>query len=139
MPVEHSEALVRRLFEAWNGADTAIVDEVVAADAVPAHEGTSPGRESWKEAIAFYRSAFPDLHYEIDDLIATDEKVTVRWTATGTDTVGFMGMAPTGRRASVAGINIFRVENQLLAEHWDQWDLAGLLAQLGALPAPTTA
>jgi len=134
----HNEALVRRLFDAWNGADLAIVDEVVAADAVPAHEGTSPGRESWKEAVVTYRSAFPDIHYEIDDLIATDEKVAVRWTATGTDTVGFLGMPPTGVRASVGGINIYRVENRLLAEHWDQWDLAGLLQQLGALPAPTT-
>src|SRR5579871_4276399 len=139
MSAEHNEALVRRLFEAWNGADPAIVDEVVAADAVRAHEGTTPGRESWKEAIAFYRSAFPDLRYEIDDLIATDEKVTARWTATGTDTVGFMGMAPTGTRASVGGISIYRAEDGLLVEHWDEWDLAGLLAQLGALPAPALA
>jgi len=135
MSAEHNEALVRRLLEAWNGAGLGIVDKVVAPDAVAAHEGTSPGRESWKEAITFYRSAFPDLHYAIDDLIATEDKVVVRWTATATDTLGFMGMPPTGIRAQAGGINIYRVEGGLLVEHWDQWDLAGLLGQLGAMPA----
>jgi steroid delta-isomerase-like uncharacterized protein len=138
MNAAENETLVRRLFDAWNGADLAIVDEVVAPDAVPAHEGTSRGRESWKEAITTYRSSFPDIRYEIDDLIAGEDKVTVRWTATGTDTVGFMGMPATGRRATVCGINIYRIESGLLAEHWDQWDLAGLLQQLGALPSPTS-
>jgi len=138
MSIQHSEALVRRLFEVWNGAPVTIIDEVVAPDAVRAHEGTSPGRESWKEAVTFYRSAFPDLHYAIDDLIATDTKVTVRWTATGTDTIGFMGMPATGTRASVGGISIYRVDGGMLVEHWDEWDLAGLLRQLGALPAPVT-
>ncbi len=49
-----------------------------------------------------------------------------------------MGMPPTGVRASVGGINVYRVENHLLTEHWDQRDLAGLLQQLGAMPATAT-
>ncbi|MBL7496905.1 ester cyclase [Frankia sp. CNm7] len=52
------------------------------------------------------------------------------WTAVGTDTVGFMGHSPTGRTATVTGITIHRLAGGLLVEHWDEWDLAGLL-QLG--------
>jgi len=77
-----------------------------------------------------YRSAFPDLTYRIDDLFGGGDKVVLRWTATATDTAGFMGRPPTGRRASATGINIYRIADGMLVEHWDEWDLAGLLQQL---------
>jgi steroid delta-isomerase-like uncharacterized protein len=123
--------IVRRLLEeGWNQGRLEVVDELVARDAVPAHESPSPGRQSWKDAIVMYRSAFPDLNYRIDDLFGAGDKVVLRWTATATDTVGFMGRPPTGRRASATGINIYRVADGMLVEHWDEWDLAGLLQQL---------
>ncbi len=87
-----------------------------------------------KDAIAFYRGLFPDLHYTVEEMFAgDDDRVVVRWAASATDTVG-MGMPPTGKTATVTGINIYRVENGRLAEHCDEWDLYGLLAQLGAVP-----
>lgn len=132
MTSDEQTALVRRLWdEGWNTGDTAIVDEIVAEDAT-AHGQT--GRQAWKDAIVFYRRLFPDLHYEIDDIFSADgNRVVVRWTATGTDTVG-LGGAPTGKRASVTGVNVYRVENGKLTDHWDEWDLAGLLGQLGLIP-----
>ncbi|MGE0057735.1 MAG: ester cyclase [Dehalococcoidia bacterium] len=124
--------LVRRLWdEGWNGGNVAVVDDVVAEDAV-AHGKT--GRQAWKDAIAFYRGMFPDLHYAVDEIFGADSRVVVRWTATATDTVGLMGMPPTGKQASVTGINVYRVADGRLAEHWDEWDLAGLLQQLGVMP-----
>ncbi|MGE0685161.1 MAG: ester cyclase, partial [Dehalococcoidia bacterium] len=96
--------LVRRLWdEGWNGGNVAVVDDVVAEDAV-AHGKT--GRQAWKDAIAFYRGMFPDLHYAVDEIFGADSRVVVRWTATATDTVGLMGMPPTGKQASVTGINV---------------------------------
>jgi steroid delta-isomerase-like uncharacterized protein len=124
-------AIVRRLLEeGWNQGRLEVVDELVAHDAMPAHQSPSPGRQSWKDAIVMYRSAFPDLNYRIDDLFGAEDKVVLRWTATATDTVGFMGRPPTGRRASATGINIYRIADGMLVEHWDEWDLAGLLQQL---------
>jgi steroid delta-isomerase-like uncharacterized protein len=124
-------AIVRRLLEeGWNQGRLEVVDELVARDAVPAHQSPSPGRQSWKDAIVMYRSAFPDVNYRIDDLFGAADKVVLRWTATATDTVGFMGHPPTGRRASATGINIYRIADGMLVEHWDEWDLAGLLQQL---------
>ena len=72
----------------------------------------------------------------MDDVIASGDKVVVRWTAVGTDTVGFMGQRPSGDRATVTGKTIYRLADGKLVEHWDEWDLAGLLQQLGMLPTP---
>jgi predicted ester cyclase len=133
--IDVNEAVVRRLFaDAWNGGDLDVVDELVSPEAVPAHGGGPPGPETWKEAIAFYRGSFADLSYTIEDLFAAGDKVAVRWTAEGTDSIGFMGRAPTGVTASVSGITIYRLEAGKLAEHWDEFDLAGLLGKLGVLP-----
>ncbi len=130
---ERNIMLVKRLWdEGWNGGDVRVVDEVVADDAV-AHGKI--GRQAWKDAILFFRSAFPDLHYQMNEVLpVAGDRVLVRWTATGTDTVGLMGMPPTHKRASVTGMNLYQVKNDKLAAHWDEWDLAGLLQQLGVLP-----
>jgi len=131
MTVQTNLDVVRRLLdEGWNQGRLEVVDELVAEDAVPAHDGPGPGRQSWKDAIIQYRSAFPDLRYRIEDLFGADDKVVLRWTATATDTLGFMGRPPTGRSASVTGINIYRLTKGLLVEHWDEWDLAGLIQKL---------
>jgi predicted ester cyclase len=127
--------LVKKLWdEGWNGGRVEVVDEVVAEHAVAHHDGAPAGNQAWKDAIRFYRGAFPDLHYRIEDLIDAGDKVIVRWTATGTDTLGFMGRPPTQKVATVTGINIYRAEGGLLVEHWDEWNLAGLMQALGVLP-----
>ena len=73
-----------------------------------------------------YRSAFPDLTYRIEDLFGAGDKVVLRWTATATGTIGFMGRPPTGRRASATGINIYRLAGGMLAQAADADGLAGI-------------
>jgi steroid delta-isomerase-like uncharacterized protein len=136
MSVEDNVAVVRRLFDVgWNQGNLAVVDELVAEDALSHHEGVVVGRDPWKQSIVMYRGAFPDLRYTIDDLIAVDDKVVARWTARGSDTVGFLGLPPTGRQAAVTGITIYRLVGGQLVEHWDEFDLAGLLQKLGIIPS----
>lgn len=136
MSMERNEAVVRRLFEeGWNRGKLEALDELVSADAVPAHGAGVPGPESWKQAIQLYRGSFADLHYIIEDLFGTGDKIAVRWSATGRDTIGFMGMKPTGRSATVTGMSIYRLKDGKLVEHWDEFDMAGLLQTLGALPS----
>ena len=94
--------VLRLLEEGWNQGRLDVVDVLVA----------------------------PDLTYRIEDLFGAGDKVVLHWTATATDTIGFMGRPPTGRRASATGINIYRLAGGMLVEHWDEWDLAGLLRQL---------
>jgi ketosteroid isomerase-like protein len=86
--IAHNEKLARRYFEeAWNRGDVAVLDELLAPDYVnhtPSTPNPPPGPEGLKPIILAMRRAFPDLHYEIKDVIATEHAVTIRVVMTGT-------------------------------------------------------
>jgi predicted ester cyclase len=84
--------------------------------------------------VSLYRQAFPDLRIVIEDVIAADDKVVLRWRSEGTHRGELEGLAPTNARASVTGISIDRWENGKLVETWTEWDNLGLARQLGAAP-----
>jgi predicted ester cyclase len=121
---------VRRLVEqGFNQGKLEVVDEIVAEDAVSADDSSASGRQEWKNAITFWRSAFPDLRLNTDDLFAVGDKVVLRWTATGTDTGGFMERPPTGRRVTSTGVHIFRHADGLLVEWWGPSGIEAEVAQ----------
>ena len=93
---------------------------------------TIPSREVGKGFVAALLSAFPDIHYSIEDALQADDHAAVRWSATATHTGNFFGLAPTQKKVSMIGMTIFRVENGQVTELWDVWDEAGLMKQLGA-------
>jgi predicted ester cyclase len=86
-----------------------------------------------------WRAAFPDLRVEVDLLVAEGDLVTARWTARGTNTGTGNGIPATGRKVTVSGTAIFRLEHGAIAEEWTSADSLGLMRQLGLLPAPKTA
>jgi steroid delta-isomerase-like uncharacterized protein len=130
----------RRLLEIFNGGDLALVDELVAPDAMnhdpaePAHMRGLRGPEVLKSTVQMYRAAFPDLEMVVDDVIAAGEKVALRWHSQGTHRGELEGLAPTGVRASVTGISIDRWKDGKVVESWTEWDNLGLARQLGAAP-----
>jgi predicted ester cyclase len=75
--------------------------------------------------VAGFHKAFNPLHFTVEDIIAEGDKVVVRWTNAGTDSGGFMGIPPTGRKFGIAGIDIHRVRDGRLAEHWARGRPAG--------------
>ena len=140
MSVETNTALFRRFMEeVANRGNLAAVDEVMAPDFTE-HEvlppGTPPGREGVKQVFAMLRAGLPDLQVTIDDAIATGDKVVCRETWRGTHRGELLGAAPTGKRVEFGAIDIVRVADGKLVEHWGQSDWLGLLQQVGALPAP---
>ena len=86
-----------------------------------------------------YRTAFPDLRLTIEAQVSEGDLVVTRWKASGTHQGELFGIAPTGKQATVTGISLTRVSGGKIAEDWTNWDTLGLLQQLGAVPAPTTA
>ena len=98
--------------------------------------GTPVGREGVRHFFAMLREAFPDLQVTVDDTVAASEKVVLRMTWRGTQQGAFLGVAPTGRAVAFGVIDIFRVANGQIAEHWGQTDGLGLMQQLGAIPGP---
>ncbi len=137
MSTEDNKANCRRWYEeVWNQGHLAVADELTAANFVD--ETLQPpihGLEALKQFVTMFRTAFPDLHLTIEDLIAEGDKVTVRFTSTGTQRGELMGIPPTGKRATVTGINIIRFENGKGVEGWSNFDALGMLQQLGAIPS----
>jgi steroid delta-isomerase-like uncharacterized protein len=135
---EHpSKALVRRFVEeVINAGDYTPMAEPAAANFVNHHPSgrTAVGLDALIDGMAANRMAFPDWHETIEDILADGDKVVVRATAHGTHQGTFMGIAPTGRAVSMAGIDIFRIEDGKLVEHWGVGDLPSLLQQLATLP-----
>ncbi len=80
-----------------------------------------------------FRSAFPDLHQEIEDVVAAGGTVAVRVIMTATHRGSFLGVAPTGRRVWCEGMDFFRFREGKVAEHWTATDDLGLMQQLGVV------
>ena len=140
MSIEQNKALFRRMLEeVLSQGNISLIDELVAPDVVE-HEALPPGvpagREGVKLMFTMFRGAFPDLNATVDDIIAEDDKVAARSTWSGTHQGEFMGIPPTGKRVSFGVIDIFRVANGVVVEHWGQTDEMGMLQQLGVVPAP---
>lgn len=139
MSIEQNKSIVRRWIEdGWNKHDLAVIDEVYAVDFVQ-HEPepqTVNSSAALKGYVGAYLTAFPDLHLSIEDLIAEGDKVVWRFNSTGHQNGPFMGMTPTGKSGNITGIAIFRLENSRIAEAWVNFDVLGLLQQMGMIPMP---
>lgn len=138
MSTEENKVNERRLVEeGWNQGNTAVFDELFAADYL-GHDPSGPmhGPEGFKQFYATYRTAFPDTHLTIEDQIADQDTVASRWTATGTHQGPLMGIPPSGKRVRVTGITISRYASGKIAEEWFSYDTLGMLQQLGAIPMP---
>jgi len=136
MSTEKNKALIRRLAQALNTRNWAMLDELLAPNFVNhnASPGEKPGREGHKEAAISIINAFPDIKFTIEDMIAEGDKVVVRLTFSGTHRSQFMGIPPTNKRATVQEIAIVRIVNGKIAEEWTNSDSLGMLQQLGLIP-----
>ena len=139
MTTETNKALVRRWIEAgWNAHNTALIDTLYASNVVQ-HDPGSPlpvtSSEALKQYVGGFLAAFPDLQFEIDDLLAEGDKVLWRFTAQGTHTGPLMTIPPSGARATVTGMALFQVANDKIAEVWVNVDTLGMLQSIGAIPA----
>jgi len=138
--LDQNKELTRRFYEeCWNQGKTERLDQYIAKDCRyrdPVFPSLAPGVESLKRHIAMCRSAFPDLRFSLDDMIAERDEVVVHWTANGTQEGQFLGIAPTRKTATVGGTSIYRIKNQKIVEQAADWNLLTLLEQLGAATAP---
>jgi steroid delta-isomerase-like uncharacterized protein len=134
-----SAATVRRFYEQINAGDLDGFVDLLAEDFVE-HEampGLAPGREGTRQLFAMMRAAFPDMHWEPEDVLVDGDKAVTRVRFSGTNDGEFMGMPATGRSVSVQVIDIVRFgEDGLAREHWGVFDMLGLMQQLGVAPGP---
>ena len=130
----------RRWFEdVFSQGNMNAISELIAPEYVN-HDPNVPGGawqglEGAKALIGTYRTAFPDVQFSIDHQIAENDLVMTRWTARGTHT-GTLGQFPISHKPVViTGTNLKRIVNGKTVEEWANFDMLGLLRQIGVFPS----
>jgi steroid delta-isomerase-like uncharacterized protein len=139
-PADLADASRRLLEESFNTGSVELIDQLVAPDALnhdpalPAQMRDLRGPDALKRIVTMYRAAFPDLRMTVDDVIASGDKVVLRWHSEGTHRGELAGLAPTGVHGMATGISIDQWRDGKIVEAWAEWDNMGLARQLGAAP-----
>ncbi len=145
MTAETNKNLSKRFFEeVFNKGQMAAVDEIYAANHTNKGPGALPGMPSGPEGmrkfVTFYRNAFPDTHFTIDEQVAEGDRVVTRWTAHGTQKgeMAGMGIPVTGREVTVTGVTVDHFANGKIVESWGLFDQMSMMQQLGVIPQRST-
>jgi predicted ester cyclase len=133
--------VLRRMFdEIINQGRLEVVDELFADDFVDhGPMGDIHGREAFKGLVAQWRSAVPDVHCEVENIVADGDLAGWVVRTTGTHTGEGLGFPPTGKTFETVSANIGRFRGELAAEHWSEQGMLPMLMQLGLMPAPAAA
>ncbi|NDJ60879.1 MAG: ester cyclase [Chloroflexi bacterium] len=131
----HMEMLADRMWhELWNAGNLEVAYEIIGEDYighVPGPLGEIKGPDGFAQLVATCRSAFPNLHVTVEDVMIANDKLVIRWTSRGTNTQDFMGIPATHKSIEVPGITILRVANGLIVEEWEGFDTMSMMRQLG--------
>lgn len=126
-----------QLYELMNAGQVEAIGELVTEDYLE-HDplpGQGTGRDGAIDRFSILVGALAP-HFTVEDVIAEGDRVVVRWSNAGTHVGDFAGIPATGRTFQISGIDIYRMEGHLLAEHWHVVDQLAMLGQLGLLSAP---
>ncbi len=117
----------------WNQGDESAIDRFIAENAAGNDPQFGIGRESFREQWKNWRRAFPDIHFDIQELVADEATNTVvsRWVLTGTHSDEFWGAKATGNRIEVPGVSIDRIHDGMVVSGFDAWDSMVLRRQIG--------
>jgi len=136
---EENKAQFRRAYEELlNQGNLAIADELVAPDFInhEAPPGRNRGPESMRGVATMLRTAFPDLRFTIEELVAEGDIVAGRLTMSGTHEGPLMVMQPTGRWVRQDHMHFVRFRDGKAVEHWGVRDDVGMMQQMGVMPEP---
>lgn len=128
-----NKQIVRRFSdELWGQGSLAAAVDVLAKDLIEHNPlpGQGAGRDGHKQVVALFRSAFPDLQVTTEDVLEEGDRVALRWRADGTHRGDLMGLAPTGQRVTLTGIEILRLSGGKIVERWAEDNGQAVLAQL---------
>jgi steroid delta-isomerase-like uncharacterized protein len=134
---EVNKAVVRRFIEEvqneknWDTFDELNADDFVNLSAPP---GVPSDREGGKMFLGAFLNAFPDCQVTVDDMIAEGDRVVTKKTFTGTHTAELNGIPPTGKRVSIQYVDILRLRDGKIIEHWLSMDQLNFMQQLGVQP-----
>lgn len=133
MTAEDNRKVIQNFFEqVLNRRNLSVLSDFVSKGYVE-HSPTPDqnlGLEGVRHHIETFFTAFSNIRYELEDIIAEGSKVVARWTLGRRHTGAFIGLAPTGKEIKTSGIDIYYLENGRIKEHWHEIDMLSLMAQL---------
>jgi predicted ester cyclase len=135
---EDNKVLVRRFVdEVQSGGNIDLIDEICSPQFVnhSAPPGIPADCDGIKMVTAMFRRAFPDSYFTVEDMMAEGDKVATRKTFHGTHEGEFMGIPPSGRSVSMGLMDIVRISEGRVVEHWSVGDSLGMMQQLGVIPS----
>ena len=137
MSTEENKTKQRRVWEdAFNKGDLSVANETIATNYV--YHGPMgmeyKGPEGFKQVVTMFRTAFPDLHITVEDMVAEGDKVVSYYTMTGTHKGELMGIAPTDKKVKFSGIVIVRWVGSKEVEARGVGDMLSMMQQLGVVP-----
>ncbi len=139
MSLESNKQLVKRAIMMWSTGKVQEADEIYAPNCsnyqqhLQSADHVLKGPESWKKFIQEFRQVFPDYQDTIEVQIAESDMVASRLTCRGTHKGKWHGVQPTGKKVSFTCILLDRIENGKIVETWANWDMYGLMLQLGVI------
>ena len=132
--LETNKNTVRKLYlDCITAGRLELLDELVAADYLGIHDEV--GSTGFRTTIVGLRTAFPDIRYTIEDLIAEGDRVTVRWRWDGHHRAAFRGFPASGKLISDTGIAIYQLRNGQIVRSWLETNRLGFLQQIGVVPS----
>lgn len=128
--------IVEKLFTAWNSHNPKKVllcyHEDVSREDVSNH--FAYGKQTLLKVVESYLHAFPDVCFQINEVVEKEERIVVCWTASGHHHGKIMNIPATGKYISFKGVSILDIENERIRNAWYLWDEATMLRQMGLLP-----
>jgi steroid delta-isomerase-like uncharacterized protein len=120
--------------EMTNTHNPDLVDRFIAEDYDNHNDFVAGGREANRQFWTAFFTGLPDVAVTMEDLIVSGDRVVGRFTYRGTHTGDLLGIPASGESVVMRSIDIWRVQDGMFVEHWDQLNLMQLFQQIGALP-----
>jgi steroid delta-isomerase-like uncharacterized protein len=138
MSIEENKIIMDRFVEFINSADEKLGRALISSSAkfyVPGRIEPLEGPSGYLQIIGMMRNGFPDIKWQLDEVVAEDDRLAARFTMRGTHRGTFLGVPPTDKSIVVKAMNFYRLSNGQLVEEYGMPDMMGLMQQIGALPA----
>jgi steroid delta-isomerase-like uncharacterized protein len=141
MSTEENKRVVRRFYdEVLNSKAIDVIPELAVTD-YEEHDllpGQGTGLAGLRDRVTMLTTAI-DQQFTLEDVIAEGNRVVVRWTTNAKHVGDFLGIPATGKSYTIAGIDIYRLQDGKMAEHWHVVDNLSMLQQIGVIPSPESA
>jgi steroid delta-isomerase-like uncharacterized protein len=134
MSSDSNKALVREYVNTWNSGKVGELPQFWASDMIHHTRTQDQTLPEVQRVITEFMSAFPDLHFDIEDIFGEGDRVVTRMTANATHHGSFLGHPPTGKKINCSVIGIARIADGKIIEHWGVTDELAMMAQIGMLP-----